>query len=212
VHPQPSDHGTPNRTADAMLRQFEAQGYITTEAKRPLVHLASTLMLAMCPLPLLLGAVVSIAALAGRFDEAQWLGPVFLVLGAAALWGGLRLRRGARRARGAHWLVDTRGITIDGVGPVPWCDLEPPTQRMESAPYDDGYQLTLVLPLTAVGAQRALALPPAARRVLNAAVRDTLLTGPQPVTSIRVPAMKEMPADHFAWFLDQIRLRYGARP
>lgn len=65
------------------------------------------------------------------------------------------------------------------------------------------------MPLTDAGRQRALALDPTSRRIINVSVRDTVFFGPKPLKSVRIPAMKEMSAGDFAGFLENARRFYG---
>lgn len=204
MHSEPSAavHDRP-RTPGDLMHQLRTRGVVQIEASNRASRTAAILFLALAPLLILGGLIMAAVGVAGGRGGITMGGVALLLVGVGGVLSGLALRRRARRAPGALWTVDGRGITIDGVGPVPWFDLTPPARRMEPAPHDEGRQLALVMPLTPDGRQRALALLPTARRVLNAAVRESLVTGPQPLTSVRIPAMKEMSAEAFAEFLDR---------
>lgn len=195
------------RLPEDLLHELRTRGHVRVEARHQGGHNASLIAQALGWPILVLGVITLVGVLVSDADHVM-VAVAFLLVGLVAAPMGLLLRRTSRRAAGAVWTMDARGITIDGVGPVPWADLMPCTRRMEPAAHDSGRQLTLVMPMTPAGAQRALLLTPESRRVLHAGVRDTPLTGPQPVTSLRIVTMKELTAEAFASFLDQAHAMY----
>lgn len=197
------------RTPQDLMGELQLRGTTTIEATHQLNRLGAILFLAISPIPLILGLAGLGFGVAVPDTTLLIIGLFSMLIGAGGLVAGLTLRRRSRNVRGAVWTVDTRGITIDGVGPVPWGDLEAPTHRFEPNPYDDGYQRALVMPLTDAGRQRALALDPTSRRIINVSVRDTVFFGPKPLKSVRIPAMKEMSGGDFAGFLENARRFYG---
>lgn len=197
--------------ADEVWRELLSRGRIVVDATHSASQLGGVLALSLGSLGVVGALVLVVLGLVIAEAALLAVGAIVAVAAAVALVLGFALRRASRRPGGPRWVVDARGITVDGVGPVPWIDLEPSTYRMEPAARSDGYERTLVMPLTPAGAQRALALAPASRRVLNEGVRDTLLTGPQPVTSIRIPTLVVMSAGQFAAFLDAARAHFTRR-
>lgn len=187
-----------------LVQEFRARGSVQVEAIRPGLAVASILFLANSPVLLIGGAVLLWLGLS-RVLELSWiLGAVFLLIGSAAVFIGLRLRQLSRSEPGTAWVVDRSGITVGGIA-LAWDWLDPTRLAMEPAAYSGGLELAVVLPLTDRGRAHALTLSTDTRRALNPGVRDTPLTGPQPLTTVRIPRMKEMSAREFAAALDEIR-------
>ena len=153
----------------------------------------------------LLGAlgVVLVLTQEGGIGAALAVAAATALLLAVTVVALVLVRRGGHRPVG-QWVLDARGVTVDGVGPVPWGDLLPPEHRMESAPRDDGYRRVLVMPLTEAGQQRALGLAPAQRRVLNEAVRPTVW-GPRPLQTLLVRPTPELSREELGAVLEQAR-------
>lgn len=63
-------------------------------------------------------------------------------------------RRNLRRVRGVARLpveLDARGLTLRGVGPVPWSDFEPARVEMVQKRSDGNYARAVIMPLTRSG-------------------------------------------------------------
>ncbi|OYN90491.1 hypothetical protein [Parenemella sanctibonifatiensis] len=198
----------PNPYAERAAAELQSQGWTEIRTRELGVRTAMLLFLAISPLPLVGGVGMAIGGLVGGITELIWIGLVMALVGAAGLMIGLQIRRRSLRPTGPVWRLDPAGITVAGTGPVPWSDLEPAKQRMERNPYDDGWQLAYGMPLTPAGQQRALALAPAHRRVLNPGVRVTVIGGPQPLQSLRVPTPEGMSDAEFTQVLNSARAHF----
>lgn len=198
------------RTPDDLMRELHSRGSVRIEARPHLHHVASSLMLVISWIPII-GGIALLALEQTNRMPGSTVGAGMALVGVVGLLGGVALRRSNRRAPGTRWVVDARGITIEGIGPIPWGDLEPTAHRLEPSPYNEGLQRALVMPLSPWGEQRAQSLGPEARRILNASTRARPITGPRPLRSLRVNAMKDMPARDFAVFLDRARAHFSPR-
>ena len=131
------------------------------------------------------------------------LGLVGLVMlaGAAALLG-----KRMQTDSGPTWVISPAGISVDGVGPVPWSDLEPSRYRVERALYGDGHETVVAMPLTPAGREKAQAWTKDQQAKLNQGVKAVLL-GPNNLESIRVERMHGISGQDWRWFLDAVRDR-----
>ncbi len=203
-HPsqQPAASRGSRRSADDLFAEFRGRGQVVAETVRPgalgATMILGGLALAAGLLTVLLGVLAAARGDASLGMAVVGVLLVTLCLGAAALWSWRR----SATARGRTWVIGTEGITIDGVGPVPWGDLEPPTERMEDAPRDEGRQLALVMPFTPAGQVRADQLDPSLRGVLNDAARPRAFGTPR-VHSVRIVRMKGTDRHEFARFLER---------
>lgn len=106
----------------------------------------------------------------------------FLVLFGGAVAGILATVGSAHRYRRDAEVqpvrLDSSGIRLRGIGPIPWGDVDPPEYRRIFTKNDVG-GICAVMPLTAVGRERANAAPPA----------QTLLIGPKPYLRFEVPVL-----------------------
>lgn len=101
------------------------------------------------------------------------------------------LRRGFRRSLNAQRrnpvILAPQGLTVRGIGPIPWHQLNPPTMEMVPAQFDSGYERRAVMMLTRSGMQGVASVPPAQRKVLGPATGG-LLTGGQRTTAVYLPS------------------------
>ncbi|WJZ00578.1 hypothetical protein CHAN_09875 [Corynebacterium hansenii] len=196
--------GRRDRTPEDLWHELRTRGSVTLEARIPGHTVAGMAVLAIAVLVMISTTMVFANHTTSVFaDRKSVIGPGFIatVIFGLGLVAVAVVRQSRRRARGSWWTIDRRGITVDGVGPVPWSDVEPTTRRMERALHDEGRTLTLVMPLNEAGMRRAAALPPEAGRALDPGLRQTVFGKDKP-TMIRVPVMKEMKRAEFARFLD----------
>lgn len=196
--------GTPGtggrRSAEDLLAEWRARGEVVGEAARPAFLFASSILLPLSIGTLLFGLVAAGVAVVQSEPSAAVAAVGVFALAIALAAGAWWARRASRSRPGRVWVVSRQGITIDGVGPIPWGDLEPPTQRMETAPRDEGNQLALVMPFTPAGQQQADLLDPALRGVLNENAAPRVFGTPR-VTSVRIVAMKGTSQREFFRFL-----------
>ena len=196
--------GTPGagsrRSAEDLLAVWRARGEVVVEAARPAFLLAFSILLPLSIGVLLFGLVAAGVAVVQSEPSAAVAAAGAFALAIALAAGAWWARRANRTRPGRVWVVSRQGITIDGVGPIPWGDLEPPTQRMETAPRDEGNQLALVMPFTPAGQQQADLLDPALRGVLNDNAHPRVFGTPR-VTSVRIVAMKGTSQREFFRFL-----------
>lgn len=183
-----------SRTPEELWHELRARGHVSLEAANPGSRLAVILGLVTAALLALLG----VAALVLGVPLVGFGLLAFACIGAVV---AAVARAKDRSARGVPWLIDRRGITVNGIGPIPWTDLEPPTRRMVPARFDESRESALVMPLNDVGKHRALALPPDARKAIDPALQRTVIGGEPQLTMIRIPALKSMSGDEFARFL-----------
>ncbi|GAA3651315.1 hypothetical protein [Microbacterium marinilacus] len=116
-----------------------------------------TAMYAACVGAITVGAVALATGLLLR-DDGVWalliLFGAFLGFVGLAGVGGLalasRLLRGRLRAEREPVSLDPRGVTLRGIGPIPWSHLLPPERRQVRVKNDIGGRCT-VMPLTPVG-------------------------------------------------------------
>lgn len=186
---------TASRTPDDLRRELRANGTVMLEPKR--FELRS-IAAGIAGVALLISLAGVILVLAGAAEVGL---AAFGVTGFGLLIAGT-LARISLFSRESQWVVDRRGLTIGGVGPIPWTDVAPTTSRMEQSLYDEGRSLTLVLPLTGHGSRRAALLPPHAQKVLDPGRSRALLGGERPMSAIRIPNMKGTPREDVARFLD----------
>ena len=186
---------TVSRTPDDLWRELRANGTVMLEPKW--FELRS-IAAGIAGVALLISLAGVILVLAGAAEVGL---AAFGVTGFGLLIAGT-LARISLFSRESQWVVDRRGLTIGGVGPIPWTDVAPTTSRMEQSLYDEGRSLTLVLPLTGHGSRRAALLPPHAQKVLDPGRSRALLGGERPMSAIRIPNMKGTPREDVARFLD----------
>lgn len=198
------------RTPADLMQELATCGYTVAQARRPVLSIVAMPLLILAPLGIAAGVVLTVLELVGVLDSGLIFALVFLAAQVALLLAALKVRQ-LSFSGGVTWTVDSRGITVQDVGPVPWWDLFPAVRRMEPAPYTRGNRLSWVMPLSPIGVQRALSLPPGARQVLHAAVRDTLITGPQTLEAILIPSMTEMSEGEFASFLTAAHRHFTQR-
>lgn len=192
----------PRRSEADLMQELLFHGNVAVEARRPYTRALSIALMCFAPFFLIGGLVSTVAFF---FVEGGPVLPVALfttLVGAAMLSIGLIFRRHSYQTPGAVWTIDARGVTVDGVGPVPWWDLLPPVRRLEPGPAGQAHRPAWAMPLTAAGAQRALTLAPWARDRLHQGSRGAFNT-PRPLESVWIPHMKEMSAKKFAGFLTE---------
>lgn len=128
-------------------------------------------------------AVAVVGAVALVVTENSWaltLGLIPLL----ALLGGLWYWLGRIAAKEGQPLVITpAGLTVKGVGPVPWRHLMPPEVQWQRAQHDSGHERVPVMPFTAEGLAHAQQLPSGLRQLVSG--RGTLVSPPPPV--VRLP-------------------------
>lgn len=128
-------------------------------------------------------AVAIVGAVVLVITENSWalaLGLIPLL----ALLGGLWYWLGRIAAReGQPVVISPAGLTVKGVGPVPWRHLMPPEVQWQRVQHDSGHERVPVMPFTAEGLAHAQQLPPGQRQQLSG--RGTLVSPPPPV--VRLP-------------------------
>lgn len=198
---------TPRRSTHDLVNEFRATGFVQIEGIPYTVAIASLLTLIISAMIAAQGLVSLVLAAFGVGRDLGWLGAIFISIGTLGLLLGRWLHQRRQRVPGPWWQVSHEGITIDGVGPVPWEDMAAPRRQLEPAIRGTGYQPAHSIPLTQVGINRARMIPPELRPVLNPGLRKTILRGMPDVTSI-IPTMKELSAGDFADFVGEVQ-RWG---
>lgn len=88
-------------------------------------------------------------------------------------------------------VLDSTGLTMNGVGPIPWEDFEPAGSALVPAEFNSGRTLRTVMMLTPSGRERMNTLLPRELRQRIAPARDTL-SGPGVATYLRLPGVRGM--------------------
>ncbi|GGA74630.1 hypothetical protein GCM10011490_26660 [Pseudoclavibacter endophyticus] len=178
-------------------RELLSRGAVTLPGAPPgwstLLHVLIWLLLAMTvvvAIGLPIGLVVAIAngVAVHPIAFAAPLGGVGLVALVIVL---LRSHRRFREAQRMAVTFAPQGLTVRGIGPIPWHDVYPPSHQLVPSQYDSGYERRAVMPLTASGLQNVSRLAPAHRKLLGP-TSGGLLTGGQRTESIHVPSAAAM--------------------
>jgi len=122
---------------------------------------------------------------------------------------GLIVRNWRRRGK-QHQVVETQpvileatGLTLRGVGPIPWQDFGMAERRMVPAEHDSGYILRAVMPLTASGFHNVnQLLPPELRDRISPA------SGPmwnRQYSNIYVSGVSGLKTDEVMWLINSAR-------
>lgn len=191
--------GGRRRTAAEVHRQWASQGVVVTEAVNSTAVLVAWSLLGVSIVPGLIGLVVFPFGIVVDAPVLAAIGGALLALGLVLFATSAWQYRTRLRGTGPVWTVDRQGITVDGVGPVPWADLEPPRWRLELAAGHAGFRWVRAMPLTPAGSERGLGLHPKARAVLNVAALPVM--GSVPLRSVLIPEMKDVSRRSFATFL-----------
>lgn len=188
------------RTAEELHGQWRTHGGVVLEAVNAPAYLVSNIFFGLSVAPGVTGLTLLTLAIAVDAMVLGIIAGALVALSLTLVAFGARQRRACHRRPAPVWTVDRRGVTIDGVGPVPWGELEPPRWRLEFAPTHGGLQWVRALPLTPPGRRRALDLHPQARAVLNVAATPVGSRTPL-LHSVRIPVMKGASRREFVTFL-----------
>ena len=188
------------RTAEELHGQWRTRGEVVLEAVNASAYLVSNIFFGLSVAPGVTGLTLLVLAIAVGAVRLGIIAGALVALSLTLVAFGARQRRACHRRPAPVWAVDRRGVTIDGVGPVPWGELEPPRWRLEFTPTHGGLKWVRALPLTPPGRRRALDLHPQARAVLNVAATPVGSRTPL-LHSVRIPVMKGTPRGEFVTFL-----------
>ena len=141
------------------LQTLEATGRVTVPgASARWSRGASRMLIAAIAMVVVLGigsvavAVASGGAFAPPGAIAGVVGVLVMLAIAAAVLLAMRTRHGAFAGAETNDVVlDERGLTLRGVGPIPWQDFGFAEHRMVPAEHTSGYMRRAVMPLTASG-------------------------------------------------------------
>lgn len=105
------------------------------------------------------GAFIAVVAVGIFVENPPWGGMVFGFIGCLGmmtilfLWIRHTVRRRSRYQDTERQPVvfEPQGLTMRGVGPIPWVDFGPAERRMVPAEHDDGFTLRAVMELTPSG-------------------------------------------------------------
>lgn len=108
---------------------------------------------------LAVGGLVGIICVSIVADNPPWFGMIFgYVTSLGMLTGlfllihhGLRRQEQFRQTERHPVILEPRGLTLRGIGPIPWADFGPADKQMVPAERDEGYVLRAVMQLTASG-------------------------------------------------------------
>ena len=123
---------------------------------------------------------------------------------------GYRRQKRYREVERRAVIIEARGITLRGVGPIPWRDFGPAQHRMVRNEHSDGWVRRAVMPLTAsgfVGVNQRL--DPALRERISPA------TGPfwnRTHRHIYVPGVEGMRQGEVMWLINAAHRMFGGQP
>ena len=195
---------TQPRTAEQLWQEYSQRGVVTAEGKPPAARFYFVIAAGVACALLVLTVVCAVMLLVTG-GELGWLVGAglallgFLIVAAVAAALGWRVRT----AQGPTWVVTPQGITIDGVGPVQWGDLEPTRRRQVRGAHLGTKEHALIMILTPAGQQRAGGLTPEQRFVLQRSARAPL-SNALPVQWIRVVPMRGIRTRDWRAFLDGV--------
>ncbi len=158
--------------------------------------------------------VVAIATGAVEVTAATIMGMVMVLammagLMALVLWWRRSLGRYAQ-VENLPLVIDASGLTLRGIGPIPWWDFGPAEHRMVPAEHDDGYTRRAVMTLTRSGFHNVnVALPEHLRSRISPA------HGPfwnKRHDWIYVPGVAGLGEGEVMDLINTARAMYGSRP
>ena len=186
---------------DHALTQLQASGRVSLPGKRSTRTRVLTVLFSIL---IGLTALITVGMIGfgiyvmstGVFVNPIGLGaPVMSGVGCFVLIMVLRKQRRASAAELLNITLEPAGITMRGIGPIPWHEVAPPTFAMVRAQYDSAFERRAVLPLTAVGITNVnRLLPPDTRRALGPRTGG-LLTGGARTEALYVPAADGLSTD-----------------
>ena len=105
------------------------------------------------------GGLVGVISVSIVADNPPWFGMIFGYITSLGLITGLffLIRHGMRRQEQFRdterqpVVLEPRGLTLRGIGPIPWADFGPAVKKMVPAERDEGYALRAVMPLSTSG-------------------------------------------------------------
>lgn len=167
-----------------------------------LVALLAVGGLVAIPFALASGAEVTAATVLGFFGVYAMLAVMATLIGV-----GYRRQKRYRAVERQDVVLEAGGITLRGVGPIPWRDFGPAQHRMVRNEHSDGLVRRAVMPLTASGfAGVNQRLAPALR------VRISPATGPfwnRTHRHIYVPGVEGMRQGEVMWLINAAHQMFG---
>lgn len=105
------------------------------------------------------GGLVGVISVSIVAENPPWFGMIFGCITGLGLLTGLffLIRHGMRRQEQFRdterqpVVLEPRGLTLRGIGPIPWADFGPAVKKMVPAERDEGYALRAVMPLSTSG-------------------------------------------------------------
>lgn len=127
--------------------------------------------------------------------------PLVAMLGGLWFWLGRQ-----RRDESRPLVVAAAGLTVKGVGPVPWAHLLPPEVQWRQAEHDSSFRRLPVMPFTALGFAHLQSNVPAGQRRLLCG-RDSRW-GIQPAV-VRLPPVRGVGRDELVALLAEAHAHFN---
>lgn len=203
--------GVPDRDLNDLQAELCARGAVEASARPPRTNIVQVVFLLLWPVPVV-GGVLMLLAL--RDEPTVPLTAAGLIAaGLALLAVALLLRRRALHTPWHTWRLDTEGLSIAGVGPLPWPHMGAVERRTVPAAYSDGNERAWVLPLTEPGVAWVEGLDHGARRLFQPAYRRGPFTGllsaaSARLTHVRLVPMQGVDSDDWRAVVEKARQRF----
>lgn len=196
----------PQRDVNDLMADLRGPGAVEATVRPGVTNIVGTVLLFLWPVPLA-GAILSFVLR----EEAGMaaLSLILLAAAAALLAAALLLRRRALTGPGDVWRIDERGLTVAGVGPLPWRHLGAPGRRMVRSAYSDGQELGWCMPLDEAGADWVDSLDDASRRLFDPSLRHRrMVIGRRRAAHVRLMPLQDVDLADWAAVLEEARRRF----
>lgn len=183
---------------------------VEATARRPVANIVATVLLFLWPIGVVGGILMMVL---GRNEPTlPATGAVMIGVGVLLLAVALLLRRHARTAPWHVWRLDPQGITVAGVGPLPWEYVGPPERRLVRSAYSDGQELGWCLPLTQEGIAWMQTLDDGCRQVFDPSLRPRLrIVGRRRPQVVRLMPMRDADMGDWVAVVGEAWERFGGR-
>lgn len=200
------------RHLNDLQTELRARAVVEAGARPPRTHIVQLVFLLLWPVPMVGGAMLLV--LFRDQPTVAVTGVALLAAGLLLLAVALLLRRRALNTPWHMWRLDAAGLSIAGVGPLPWSHVGPVERRMVPAAYSDGNERAWVLPLTGPGIAWVEGLDDGARRLFQPAFRRGLFRRPivfgaAPFEHVRLVPMQGVDFDDWCAVVEEARQRFA---
>lgn len=201
----------PHRDLNDLQAELRARGVVEASARPPRTNIVQLVFLLLWPLPVV-GGVLLLVLLRDE-PTALLTATAMIAAGLALLAVALLLRRRALHTPWHTWRLDTEGLSVAGVGPLPWSHLGAVERRTVPAAYGEGNERAWVLPLTESGIAWVEGLDDGTRRLFQPAFRRGPFTGVLSFESarlehVRLVAMQGVDSDDWRAVVEEARQRF----